>query len=109
MKKVTMLAVALAAALLSRAETTVIEAESFENWGGWVNDTQFMDQMGSPYLLAHGMGKPVADAKTTFVAKGGPDVVGNGGDTIHLNKAGEKIQAEVWLKTLFGVEPPSAD
>lgn len=35
-------------------------------------------------------------------AKGGEDVVGNGGDTIHLNEAGEKIQAEVWLKTLFG-------
>lgn len=24
-----------------------------------------MDQMGSPYLLAHGLGRPVADAKTT--------------------------------------------
>ena len=56
-----------AAALCARAETLVIEAESFEDWGGWVNDTQFMDQMGSPYLLAHGLGKPVADAKTTFV------------------------------------------
>ena len=71
MKKATMLAAALAATLIARAETTVIEAESFEDWGGWVNDTQFMDQMGSPYLLAHGMGKPVADAKTSFVAKGG--------------------------------------
>ena len=54
------------------SETVFIEAESFESWGGWVNDTQFMDQMGSPYLLAHGMGKPVADAKTKFVVtKGG--------------------------------------
>jgi len=53
------------------AGTVWIEAESFEDWGGWVNDTQFMDQMGSPYLLAHGMGKPVADAKTKFVARGG--------------------------------------
>ena len=52
------------------AGTIWIEAESFEDWGGWVNDTQFMDQMGSPYLLAHGMGKPVADAKTTFIANG---------------------------------------
>ncbi len=60
-----------AAALCARAETLVIEAESFSDWGGWVNDTQFMDQMGSPYLLAHGLGKPVADAKTTFEAKGG--------------------------------------
>ena len=48
-----------------------VEAEEFEDYGGWVSDTQFMDQMGSPYLLAHGLGKPVADAKTRFKAKGG--------------------------------------
>ncbi len=59
------------AAFATQAETVFIEAESFDDWGGWVNDTQFMDQMGSPYLLAHGMGKPVADAKTKFIAKGG--------------------------------------
>ncbi len=52
-------------------ETVEVEAEWFEDYGGWVNDTQFMDQMGSPYLLAHGLGKPVADAKTRFKAKGG--------------------------------------
>ena len=52
-------------------ETVEVEAEWFEDYGGWVNDTQFMDQMGSPYLLAHGLGKPVADAKTTFKAEGG--------------------------------------
>ena len=52
-------------------ETVEVEAEWFEDYGGWVNNTQFMDQMGSPYLLAHGLGKPVADAKTTFVANGG--------------------------------------
>ena len=61
----------LAAVFCAKAETLVMEAESFDDWGGWVNDTQFMDQMGSPYLLAHGLGKPVADAKTTFTAKGG--------------------------------------
>ena len=66
----------LAAASLMAAgafsEKVFLEAESFESWGGWVNDTQFMDQMGSPYLLAHGMGSPVADAKTKFVVtKGG--------------------------------------
>ena len=60
------------AVFAAQAETVFIEAESFDDWGGWVNDTQFMDQMGSPYLLAHGLGKPVADAKTTFsVEKGG--------------------------------------
>ncbi|MGN0047428.1 MAG: FAD-dependent oxidoreductase [Bacteroides sp.] len=41
-----------------------IEAESFVHKGGWQTDQQFMDQMGSPYLLAHGMGCPVADATT---------------------------------------------
>ena len=64
--------IAFFAAIAAQAETIFIEAESFEDYGGWVNDTQFMDQMGSPYLLAHGLGKPVADAKTTFsVEKGG--------------------------------------
>jgi hypothetical protein len=43
-----------------------VEAESFQNKGGWVVDPQFVEQMGSPYLLAHGMGKPVADASTVI-------------------------------------------
>lgn len=42
----------------------LVEAESFSNKGGWVNDPQCMDQMGSPYLMAHGLGIPVADAST---------------------------------------------
>ena len=66
----TLLLAAMTFALCAQAETIFIEAESFDDWGGWVNDTQFMDQMGSPYLLAHGLGKPVADAKTTFVGNG---------------------------------------
>ena len=33
--------------------------------GGWSLDAQFMDVMGSPYLLAHGLGVPVADATAT--------------------------------------------
>ena len=41
-----------------------VEAESFTHKGGWVVDQQFMDQMGSSYLLAHGMGVPVEDART---------------------------------------------
>jgi len=41
-----------------------IEAESFEALGGWVVDQQYMDRMGSPFLLAHGLGEPVADATT---------------------------------------------
>ena len=43
----------------------LIEAESFADHGGWVLDTQFIDNMGSPYLLAHGMGRPLQDATTT--------------------------------------------
>lgn len=47
------------------AETTVLlEAEAFQNTGGWAIDQQFMDEMGSPFLLAHGLGHPVADAST---------------------------------------------
>jgi len=50
----------------------LVEAESFKNKGGWVIDQQSMDVMGSPYIMAHGMGTPVADASTsvTFPKKG---------------------------------------
>ena len=46
-------------------QTRLIEAESFDDLGGWKVDTQFIYSMGSPYLIAHGLGKPVAPAKTT--------------------------------------------
>ena len=36
--------------------------QSFEA-GGWGLDAQFMDVMGSPYLIAHGLGVRVLDAK----------------------------------------------
>ena len=54
------------------ADQLLIEAESFLEKGGWKVDQQFVHEMGSPYLLAHGMGIPVASAKTTveFPAKG---------------------------------------
>lgn len=48
-----------------KAHTILLEAEAFQNLGGWVIDSQFMDVMGSPFLLAHGLGKPVEDATTT--------------------------------------------
>jgi len=41
-----------------------LETESFSQKGGWVIDQQSMDVMGSPYLMAHGMGAPVEDACT---------------------------------------------
>jgi hypothetical protein len=46
------------------AATVLVEAESFADHGGWTLDTQFIGEMGSPYLLAHGLGRPVADAVT---------------------------------------------
>ncbi len=53
--------------LVSGAEVdgVLVEAESFEHPGGWELDTQFITEMGSPYLLAHGLGRPVDDATTT--------------------------------------------
>ncbi|OJV86627.1 MAG: hypothetical protein BGO34_03855 [Bacteroidia bacterium 44-10] len=50
--------------LAQNNKMVLVEAESFVERGGWVLDQQFMDQMGSPFLMAHGMGKPVADAST---------------------------------------------
>ncbi len=46
--------------------TICLETEQFADRGGWVVDSQFIDQIGSSFLLAHGMGKPVSDAVTTF-------------------------------------------
>ena len=59
-------------ATLATGATVLLEAESFQEYGGWVLDQQSMDQMGSPYLMAHGMGRPVTAASTavTFPEKG---------------------------------------
>jgi len=46
------------------ANDVLLEAESFTEPGGWSLDTQFIREMGSPYMLAHGLGRPVADATT---------------------------------------------
>jgi len=84
MKKIVCLLMLLAAGTF--AQPILIEAESFENHGGWVNDQQFMDQMGSPFLLAHGVGKPVENAVTT----------------VQLPKAGTY---RVWVRTRDWVAP----
>jgi len=61
-----------ASKMLSFGQGVLIEAESFAEKGGWQVDQQFMDQMGSPYLLAHGLGKKVNNAKSeVFIAKQG--------------------------------------
>ena len=44
--------VAWLAAGAAGEEVVWIEAEQFQSHGGWTNDAQFIDQMGSPYLLA---------------------------------------------------------
>ena len=65
--RLSLAAVALATACAGpavRPAPVLVEAEAFAEHGGWVLDQQFMDLMGSPFLLAHGMGTPVADAVT---------------------------------------------
>ncbi|MFY0607677.1 MAG: FAD-dependent oxidoreductase [Cyclobacteriaceae bacterium] len=63
-----------------------IEAEQFANHGGWDLDQQSMDLMGSPYLLAHGLGIPVEDATTA----------------VSFPKAGKY---RVWVRTRDWVAP----
>ncbi len=55
----------LALGMRQSSAQILVEAESFADSGGWVLDTQFIEIMGSPYLLAHGLGEPVKDATTT--------------------------------------------
>ena len=43
-----------------------VHPQSFDA-GGWSLDSQFMDVMGSPYLLAHGLGERVLDARAEVV------------------------------------------
>src|SRR5690349_20382467 len=69
MKPLAFACFSLAAATSAMAADSVfVEAESFQNPGGWSLDTQFVETMGSPYLIAHGYGKPVKDATTTTTA-----------------------------------------
>jgi len=49
----------------SKDSGILLEASSFSNLGGWKLDTQHYQQMGGCYLLAHGMGEPVANAATS--------------------------------------------
>ena len=65
MRRLVLLFILNLLASYSLASNLWIETETFQEKGGWVLDQQFMDEMGSPYLLAHGMGIPVADAQTT--------------------------------------------
>ena len=53
--------VVMAFASVAVAERVDVYANSFRE-GGWRLDVQFMDAMGSPYLIAHGLGSCVPDA-----------------------------------------------
>jgi hypothetical protein len=50
---------------LAAQDHVFVETESFEDKGGWVIDQQSYVVIGSSYLMAHGMGRPVKDAATT--------------------------------------------
>ena len=73
MIRFTILSLALLLSLhTSAARDILVEAESFAICGGWVVDQQAMPAIGSPYILAHGMGTPVEDAVTTVdIPRGG--------------------------------------
>lgn len=71
----------LFASLTGCKKELFIECESFQEHGGWVVDPQFVEQMGSPYLMAHGMGRPVENAATSV------DIPGKG-------------QYHVWARTM---------
>ncbi len=60
-----LLALALPGAVAEGADLVWLETEHFAAHGGWTPDAQFLDQMGSPYLMAVGLGEPVDDASTT--------------------------------------------
>lgn len=49
-----------------KSDSILLSGSSFDSKGGWISDPQFMDTMGSSYLMAHGLGTPVADAMTVF-------------------------------------------
>lgn len=72
MKRTFSLLLIILSVAMGKAANVWIEAESFVHKGGWCVDQQFTFEMGSPYLIAHGMGVPVENAHTTvrFPKKG---------------------------------------
>lgn len=51
---------------MNKHNSVLLPASLFAERGGWTADQQFIDIMGSTYLLAHGLGEAVADASTEF-------------------------------------------
>jgi hypothetical protein len=53
-------------------KTLFIPTASFDDACGWFVDSEFILELGFPYLLAHGLGVPVPDAKKTItITEGG--------------------------------------
>ena len=89
----------------------LVEASNFKHAGGWVLDTQFYQQTGGCYLLAHGLGKPVSNAMTVA------DIPSEGEWYIHVRtkdwcpgnwEAPGRLKILINgtpLKTVFGTEP----
>ncbi len=50
-------------------QTIWIDALEFDNFGGFVKDTQFVAEMGQGYLLADGAGTPVEPATVKFTVE----------------------------------------
>jgi hypothetical protein len=119
MKKVILAAVLAVASWTGAAKAAdanlmLVEAESFKDPGGWVLDTQFVHIMGSPYLLAHGLGQPVRDATTTvtFPSTGAYKVYVRTKDWVaHWKAPGQPGKFQVIingqpLKPTFGAQSP---
>ncbi len=91
---------------MSESKDMLIEAEAFDDYGGWVLDSQFVAEMGSPYLLAHGSGRPVDDARTavTIAEAGAYSVWVRAKDWVPEHHPGrfEVSVGEVRLGTEFG-------
>jgi hypothetical protein len=95
MKRLFNAALILLASLIStscgdKENIIFLEAESFSDPGGWVIDQQSIDIMGSPYMMAHGLGVPVKDASTS----------------INIPSDGEYL---VWVRTHDWVAPWGAE
>lgn len=54
-----------------KKDIIIVDSTQFKEKGGWVLDTQFIVNMGLPYLLAHGLGSIVDNAKATFTGCSG--------------------------------------
>ena len=52
---------------INSSNSIMLLATRFDNLGGWTVEQQFVLQMGSSYLLAHGIGTPITDDPTTNV------------------------------------------